>query len=63
MTNMASYPRESNHHAWVYAANSEMSTIGLPVAVQLTAPPFREELCLMAMRELDTVVKDRRRDE
>ena len=26
---------------------------GLPIAVQLVAPPWREELCLRAMREVE----------
>lgn len=49
----ASYPTESQYHRIVYAANSKPECVGLPVGLQIVAPPYREELCLMAMAQLD----------
>uniref|UniRef100_A0A914V9B0 fatty acid amide hydrolase n=1 Tax=Plectus sambesii TaxID=2011161 RepID=A0A914V9B0_9BILA len=31
--------------------------VGLPIAVQCVAPPFREEICLRVMREIETGVR------
>lgn len=32
-------------------------SVGLPVGVQCVAPPFREEVCLRVMREIETAVR------
>ena len=32
-------------------------SVGLPVGVQLAAPPWKDEVCLRAMKELETARK------
>ena len=43
---------------WVYEACARDTAAGLPVAVQVVTPPYREEMCLHVMQLLADVKRD-----
>lgn len=53
--NLENYPL---HDPWdKIVKEATKGAVGLPVAVQCVAPPFREEICLRVMREIEAAVR------
>mmetsp|Transcript_3797 Transcript_3797/g.7949 ORF Transcript_3797/g.7949 Transcript_3797/m.7949 type:complete len:80 (+) Transcript_3797:141-380(+) len=52
---LSEYPRKDKWDREVIKAATD--AVGLPVAVQLVAPPWKDEICLRAMKEAELAVQ------
>ena len=55
---MEQYPKNDMFHRAIYKGNKDEDAIGLPVAVQIAAPRYCEELVLRLMLELENELKN-----